>query len=231
MKPIYTLALFVLLFASCATPFQVYQTTSEQVKQYEEDVYAFENEDLAIAYDFWSFGGVPLFCITNKTDRSIYIDYTSVFLNVNGKKEGEIDPEIEAHPMHFTIEETQLPKHIIVLPARSSETIEGTEVTIDWHKLKKVKSKQYTRDNSPFQFENKINYSFDVESLEWKSFQNAFWISSIENLKRKEFKAIETTPIHTKSDKFFIIKEESYFGWQFWIDMSMEVLNIASYTL
>jgi hypothetical protein len=79
--------LAILTMFSCSHPvcfYQLYDTTSENVK-YENDEYYFENNELKINYDLWENQGQALFKIFNKTNNFIYINLVESNFIRNGQ--------------------------------------------------------------------------------------------------------------------------------------------------
>lgn len=71
------------LASSCSPMYQVLETTSPDAKL-ENDNYVFENSELIIKYNLWTYGGKVSFLITNKTEQPIYIDWNKSHFIYNG---------------------------------------------------------------------------------------------------------------------------------------------------
>ncbi len=223
MKKNVLFLLFALFFASCSSV-QVLEVQSSQVENYEDDVFAYENEDLAIAYDFWTEGGVLLFNITNKSDQDLYIDFSKSIFEINNERY-DFYTDLYGVAVNIPQEAFILPPKIEKIPAQSSEVIEGFPVTFRWQKLgRNHKAEGYVEGNSPFQFSNRLIYSFDESFDKEKQLENEFYVSYIEKMKRKEFKAYARNDL-PKSHKFYVKRQDqSSNGW-IWIDVGLAVIE------
>lgn len=226
MKNFLLFVLLMPLFFSACSSVQVFEIASTQVEQYEDDVFAFENEDLAIAYDFWIDGGIMLFNVTNKTQEDIFVDFSKSQFIING---AIFDFYNDLYlPSAIQVNNTEiLPPKLEKIPSQSSETIEGFPITFDWQKMKKKhQAAIYGKENSPFQFTNRIIYSKEASFKNELVLENAFWVNQIEKLNRKEFKAIANSN-SPKSDKFYVRRIQQVNPTLFWVDVGLAVLETA----
>jgi len=72
-----------LMFTSCTSVYQVFETNSNDTKL-KNNIYLHENNDLNISYNFWAEGGKVAFKINNKTESPIYIDWDKSHFISNG---------------------------------------------------------------------------------------------------------------------------------------------------
>lgn len=94
MKKI-VLITFSLLLVSCNISVQVFETKTENKNITALTNYTFEDDNVKLVYDFWSDRGLMSFEIYNKTDKSIYIDWSkSSFIFNNNKYDYWFDNEI-----------------------------------------------------------------------------------------------------------------------------------------
>ncbi len=77
------LTLALTLSASCSSSYyQVYEVSADTKTV--NDTLVFENEDIKVAYNFWSKGGDVNFMVYNKAEKDIYLDMTKMFFIKNG---------------------------------------------------------------------------------------------------------------------------------------------------
>lgn len=225
MKKILQFSILLLfLFTSCAAPFQVFDTASSNVERYENDVYAFENEDVAISYDFWANGGVVLFNITNKTDASIFIDFNQSKFVVNQESIGYA-PNI---PKLFDRELVNKKEFIKEINPQSNLNIEGFPINERLTRgLKKDESRDYNSSSSPFQFENILVYAFDETIEDSRKIQNTFWVTSVEGMRRSDFQNVDKYDAN-KAGKFYVSQSENIDNSPtvFWVQLGIELLQI-----
>ncbi len=220
--PFFILILF--FFNSCANRFHVYEIESEEVIKNKEDLFVFENDDLAIVYDFWTNGGEMIFNIYNKRDSVLYLkmDESEFWINGIGYQYYE---KAENWPFDGREERSSGPKSINIAP-HSKETVNGFPVGYQLLKYRSgEKYKSFYKSDSPFVFENRLTYSFDQIHSEKAKLENEFWVSNAKRMKRKDFKLFEEGLEHSKSDKFFVFKQG--LPPNFWLDLTLETLQAS----
>jgi len=223
MKKIFYFSFYLVLLSSCTAPYQVFEASSTEVIQYQDDAFAYENEDLAIAYDFWSNGGFILFNIHNKTDSTLYINLSKSTFTMNG----ESTSYYEKLPPAFSkqIDES---KFIKPIPPQESFTIEGFSINERWLRdIDKEEQKTFDKNKSPFLFSNYIVYAFEPKSETILDVNNEFWVSSVARMKTADFKDYGKYGEDT-TNKFYIAKGlvEEDNQTAFWFDVAVNILQV-----
>jgi len=203
MKKVLLYSIFSLsiLFTSCKGTFQVFETTSDDVNQYEDNALAFEDEHVAVSYDFWAYGGLMAFNVYNKGEETIYLDLSESTFSINGERITYDDRRYStAHPVRNI-------SSIKRIPQGKSLTIEAYPVTDRWYKLGvNVPNSQFEKETTPFKIKNQIKYGFDIELTQKIEIENTFWVESINRIRRKEFRTLDQYDTN-KSGKFFVSKD------------------------
>lgn len=198
---LHAILLLSVLFTSCKGTYQVFETTSDDVNQYEDNALAFEDEHVAVSYDFWSYGGLMAFNVYNKGEETIYLDLSESTFSINGDR-------IAYDERRFSpVQPVSNISTIKRIPQGKSLTIEAYPVTDRWFKLgPNVPNSQYEKDDTPFKIRNQILYGFDTEMTDKIEIENTFWVESINRIRRKEFKTLDKFDT-SKSGKFFVSKD------------------------
>lgn len=80
----YILLVMMVLLSSChSTFYQIYSTNAAGM-EIEGNALVHENNDLCVAYNFWSEGGDGSFAVYNKTDSDLFVVLPRSFLVRNG---------------------------------------------------------------------------------------------------------------------------------------------------
>lgn len=216
----------ILLFNACSYRYQVLSLQSEDVEEYNDDVYVYEEEKLAVSYDFWTEGGILLAKIYNHTDSTLFIDGRKSYQFIAGDTLPYFD---EAYQLlrNETDLPNPFPEPILKIAPQSSETIEGYPISFKWTRWRgSEKQKTYQNDNSPIVFKNHFTYSFHPEFSKIEVIDNEFWIAEVENMKNKSFKTYDQLELQ-KSNKFYVSRNEGPQGstWM-WLDIALSVLEI-----
>lgn len=213
----------IFFFSSCTRNIQVLKVDSSDVQLFNEDIFAAENEELAVAYDFWIEGGVTVFNVTNKTDQAIIVDFTESTFKINE----QLFFYYQDLYRYFDLTGVPVdPKEIRIEP-NGTETIEGFPITYQWRPVSSSSAKFYAPKNSPIRFVNKLSYHFADNENEELFFENEFWVSSIEKLKRKEYRALAQGAA-PKSDKFYVRRNQAQTveSPSFWVSVGIELLAL-----
>lgn len=224
MKPKVTVYFIMILFwTSCATRYQVHKINSEQVQEIETDIYLYKGKDIAITYDFWAEGGAMLFEIYNERDSTIYFDLKESRLTVNSL----IYSYLERPSVLNREQANASPSTRLIIPPKESQTVEGFPISYDWRKIpRKQETLVFGEGDSPLIFKNKLVYSFDATSKANKMVENTFWVSEINELKKREFNDYAAVEL-SKADKFYVSKYSDVNKTFFWLDLVIEILEVA----
>ena len=87
-------------------------------------------------------------------------------------------------------------ERVICIPSKSSQIVYGftlqTEIYRDCNllrfpKTKEILSSDFTLENTPLKYRNRISYGFSEQEPSEKQIENSFWVSKITNYSQKDF--------------------------------------------
>lgn len=200
----------VFSFSSCKTTFyQVCKTDTTVPVSKQDGKLIFENTACKVCYDLWDEGGNVGFCLFNKMDENIYVDLGESFFILNGiacdyyknrvysegntsnvQRKGRNYSVINGNNISVSRNESR----IICIPAKSAKMIFEYKASDNIYRdcdlllypsKSKIKSINFTKENSPCVFSNRIAYRVG-ESNELIRMNNEFYVSQITNYPKKE---------------------------------------------
>jgi hypothetical protein len=197
--------LVVTLLQSCIITHQVFEVSSNNVNQKNND-YIFENDSLKISYDLWSYnGGTMKYTIFNKTDKPFYIDWkfsnyiwngysidywqdieTSKNIGIGIKNSNQFISVTNWEGFSVVTKENPSAQ----IPPKSQITISKFNINhpkIDIQKIKKIKSFDLEKDSSTLNFRNYLALSFDKNLDNLFFVDNEFWVSKVHIMNDKTF--------------------------------------------
>ena len=223
-------ALFLLpvlcCYACSSTMYQVVETsaTGSSIKT-EATALVYENDDLKVAYSFWSPNGRIYFTLYNKTAAPIFIDWSKSHLVHNGTSLDYWKDEEKTtgifNAAATTLQQVRMagrnsvmmsmssssgsaaitttkPIKITHLPPNSNVAIGVFDISkrpffdcdfkLKPTSLKNLKTKTFTKDDSPVVFRNYLSYSNTENSTAPKTIDNEFYIASAKNVSRSTFR-------------------------------------------
>jgi hypothetical protein len=198
--------LVALLCVNCTKSiYHVASVESDQVKLVEND-FVYENEHLAVIYNFWEEGGRMRFLLHNKTDQPIYIDWSKSSVERNGVKTIYSQlPEPQrrfADTVRYTYRTEKVePYRLTALGTVLTEIPPERYVAIADFPLQQTiqhvnanaKVFSYTKSNSPLRLRQQLVYSFDKSLANSQLIDNTFWVDRIKLLRHGELtKAYES---------------------------------------
>lgn len=210
MRKVYLFFVVAMLNVSCSldTYYQMYNSVAENGKVLNNEV-VFEDQNCVVSYDLFSDGGKVGFSVFNKTESDITIDLTKTFFVLNNtsneyyqnrlfSKSGNTVTSTSSYLTKTAVTNTSsssvtyhekpqltIPSHTRVHIAEFS-VVQKRFVSCDLVKYpasKSIKTLQYKKDNSPFQFYNLISYT--VNNVPYR-FDNRFYVSEIANYPAKD---------------------------------------------
>ncbi len=222
-------------FMSCSNYqyVQVYEVQSENCSK-DKDVLVYNNDDCSITYNFWSERGNGGFTFHNKTDKNIYL-MTSLSSFIQNGMAIDYDDMLM---VKTKMPDANLYARSICIPPKSGKVVAGFPIysTVkmqcgdnDSNFPKKSSAKiNYTRDNTPMSFSNRIAYCLDNNLSDIKYVENIFWISSLQNYseyslieKVKEIDCETSVMVYAKKNKM----EAPY---RFYNNYSMDMYSLDS---
>ncbi|GAB2524432.1 hypothetical protein [Spirosoma aerophilum] len=191
--------LVALLCLNCTKSiYHVASVESEQVKLVDND-FVYENEQLAVVYNFWEEGGRMRFLLHNKTDQPIYIDWSKSSVERNGvttmysqlpqPKSRFADTarytyrSEKVEPYRLTAQGTTLTeippeRYVAIADFPIQHTIQPVDAN--------TKVFSYTKSNSPLRLRQQLVYSFDKSLTNGQRIDNTFWVDKISLLRHGE---------------------------------------------
>jgi len=170
--------------ASCARPVLVIQAKSDDLKL-DVDAFVDNSDELEIAYDFWSTGGVPFISLLNQTTDTLYLDLASSDFN---QRSNSVEFEEFLYPSYGfergssssqSLEFTRLNgKEVLILAPREWASFYGPPC----HNNKSVQRKE------PFTFTYAYVSSAEAEPIK---VSHRFTLAGIDRIKRKEISSFE----------------------------------------
>ncbi|MCP3933097.1 MAG: hypothetical protein GY705_28840 [Bacteroidetes bacterium] len=219
MKPfLFPAFLLILSFCACAPRYQLYNITSSDATEFQEDdIYFFSNDDLEIHYDFWTEGGVVLFSIYNKTEKPLYFPLDNSYFILNRDSVPYYMKPLEdpvASILNPGSDTTAEDSFTLEIPPKGNKSVEGFPMSYEWFQVQRKNGeiRTFEKSKSPFVFKNHLIYSFEEDLKNPQILNNEFWVSDIQKMKKMEFKEFEKSLV-TKSDKYYVRKSSF-----FWLD-------------
>ena len=197
----------VLFLSSCKTVFyQVYKTESTSHANKQDGRLFFEDAACKVSYNLWDEGGNVGFCLFNKTDENIYVDLGESFFILNGiaydyyknrvysesntssiQRKGRSELYRISKGNNVSVSRNE--SRVICIPANTSKMIFEYKVSeslyhdcdmLLYTSRSKIKSINFTRENSPCVFSNRISYRIG-ESKDLTRMDNEFYVTQITN--------------------------------------------------
>jgi len=204
-KSLFIVVLFAVSLVGCVPTnfYQMYKVAPMGATALKDNHLVYEDESCKVSYDFWGDGGDIGFRFYNKTAQSIYLNLEQSFYVVNGIAFDYYQNRIYTNSTAVSavglvassgysvaINEAK----IVCIPSMTSKII--TEYTVnktlyrDCDLLKypikrEVKTKKFTKTDSPFVFSNRIVYSLSANGNPVK-FENEFYVTEITNYPDEE---------------------------------------------
>lgn len=208
MKKITIILSALIILSSCTKSFyQIYTTEAPSLEQ-KGNVLTYENDDCQVNYNLWAENGNPCFTIYNKTNKDLFIVLSQSFFIKNSVAYDYFqNREFEkANSLSLTMSKTGLSSlnsssgvifkemPIVCIPPKSFKTF--GEYSILKSPIRNCDKRQaypqkisipiqFTKDDSPINFKNRIAYSFDKDGININNIENEFWISEITNYSKK----------------------------------------------
>lgn len=201
MKNLFCILGICLIITSCTSSlyYQMYQTKAlTNDITINDDAIVFEDDNCIISYDFWGENGDIGFDIYNKNSENLYLHLDECFFVKNGYAydyyQNRIYSSSSTSVLSASISYTSgsfsaAEKRIICIPPQSSKIV--SEYTINEQPYKDCdivfypgkkdnNTLDFTKDNSPIVFGNKLAYSIgDSETI--IRINNDFYVSKISN--------------------------------------------------
>jgi len=193
MKNLIYISLLILVLSSCKTEIsyiQLYETQAINSSE-KNNANTYENDTLKIAYLFWADKGQMRFSIYNKTLEPLYIDwFKSSYISNSSAKEylkdkhriGFIPPKSY---ISFNAEYPLVSSHY---SKWGKDYTQKTEPRTDNPKVNTtISSKQFTKENSPWDFRNYLTFSFNENFSNQFSIDNEYYVKAISVMDVKQF--------------------------------------------
>ena len=211
MKNIISIFVLFLALSSCTNYgyVQIYEIKSNYCEN--NNMFMYSNEDCDIAYNFWAEGGDGSFTFKNKTDKNIFLILPLSSFIRNGLADAYDSPLM----LETGNNESRLTSKTVCMPPRTSKIVKGFSIntnvrlTCDGNASNYPKKSSfkinYSPENTPLSFTNRVAYCLDGELSDVKYVENIFYISSIQNYAEKSL--IEYYEI---CEDGFVVKKSKY---------------------
>jgi hypothetical protein len=193
-----SVVLLAMMFSSCVSTsyYQIYKATPTDTTQLQDNLLVFEDENCQISYNLWDEGGNIGFRFYNKTNENIYLNLEESFFVFNGLAHNYFKNRVYTNSsgtgnniVNSAYSITFNEEKIVCIPPKSTKFISEYSINKTLYRdcdlfkyptKKRVKTKSFTIENSPFIFSNRITYSIGT-SKNMIRLVNEFYISEITN--------------------------------------------------
>ncbi len=183
-------ALIAMMLTSCvSTYFQVYKTVPSDKLVVKNNLLVYEDENCKVSYNLWSEGGNIGFQFFNKTDKNIYLNLEESFFILNGVSKNYYRNRVFTS---FSVSYNE--EKILYIPSKTSKIISEYNINeslfrdcdlFKYPTKKQIKSKTFSKEQSPLVFSNRIAYSIGQTDNLIK-FENEFYVTEISNYPESE---------------------------------------------
>ena len=180
-------AIMILLLTSCGPTiyFQVYQVAPGDKMKSNENSLIYEDDNCIVSYNLWAERGDIGFKVYNKTNSNIYVNLEESFFILNGIAHDYFKNRVYSFAAGSYSED-----NIICIPPKAAKMVAEYNINetiyrdCDLYRFparqKYIKTKSFTKDDSPIVFGNRIAYSLGEYSNLIRC-ENLFYVSEITN--------------------------------------------------
>ena len=204
MRPLklYSVIVFTILITSCSpkTFYQVYKVIpSDNLIKIDNQI-IFEDENCIVTYNLWKESGKIGFLFTNKTNKNIYINLAESFFIINNYSHSYYKDRIFSNSTSFGATLTKgstvsyNEEKIVCIPSGTIKAFNEFNITeniysdcslFKYPKKNQIKTKTFSKSESPLIFGNRIAYSIG-SSEQIISLENEFYVTEIANYPKNE---------------------------------------------
>ena len=216
MKNLIYISLLLFLLSSCKTEItyvQLYETEATNSIE-KNNSYIYENDTLKIVYLFWADKGQLRFSIYNKTTKPLYIDWFKSALITNSSAKDYFKDKQRfgfIPPKSYISNSANNPLAYSHYTKWGTDYTQKTEARNDNPKAHTtISSKQFTKENSPWNFRNYLTFSFNENFSNEFSVENEYYVKTISAMDVRQFwdsipqNGNSTTTRYEKAKDFYL---------------------------
>ena len=172
-RPLLKLTLLLLLFSSCMSYIQIFDTQTIDTKtnvKLTDGYYVCETDTFKVIYEFWAEKGVMAFSVYNKTDKPLYIDWRNSSFIYNSDKNNYWNDEITTKTLGVSYNAGYFYRGPLVLPGytvgESSGIQSSVSKTTKPERVTFIPPKSYYYSKIQFSLYRKNNFTFGKTAYE-----------------------------------------------------------------